>query len=86
MLCRCEDVTMASVAAALTNNPATPFAVKTATRAGFGLCQGRICSPYLIEWLRSQHGYAVPEEDRPWRIRPPIRPVPSGEWLLDEEA
>ena len=86
MLCRCEDVNMASVAAALANNPATPFAVKTATRAGFGLCQGRICSPYLIEWLRSRHGYTVPEEERPWRIRPPIRPVPSGEWLLDVEA
>ena len=86
MLCRCEDVTIESAEEALANNPATPYAVKTATRAGFGLCQGRICSPYLIEWLRARHAYRVPEEERPWRIRPPIRPVPVGEWLMDREC
>lgn len=85
MLCRCENVTMQSAEAALAHNPATPYAVKTATRAGFGLCQGRICSPYLIEWLRARHGYRVPEEERPWRVRPPIRPVPAGAWLTDRE-
>jgi NADPH-dependent 2,4-dienoyl-CoA reductase/sulfur reductase-like enzyme len=85
MLCRCEDVTMQAAEEALSNNPATPYAVKTATRAGFGLCQGRICGPYMIEWLRAEHGYRVPEEDRPWRVRPPIRPVPVGEWLTDPE-
>jgi NADPH-dependent 2,4-dienoyl-CoA reductase/sulfur reductase-like enzyme len=84
MLCRCEDVTTQMAEEALAHNPATPYAVKTATRAGFGLCQGRICSPYMIEWLRAQHGYRVPEEERPWRVRPPIRPVPVGEWLMDE--
>lgn len=81
ILCRCEDVSMESAEAALRNNPQTPYAVKTATRAGMGLCQGRICSPYLIEWLRAKHGYQVPDEERPWRIRPPIRPVPLGDWL-----
>ena len=86
MLCRCEDVTMHSAEEALVHNPATPYAVKTATRAGFGLCQGRICSPFLIEWLRARHGYRVPEEERPWRVRPPIRPVPVGEWLMDGES
>jgi len=86
ILCRCEDVCMKSAEEALANNPATPYAVKTATRAGMGLCQGRICSPYLIEWLRARHGYRVPAEERPWRIRPPIRPVPLGDWLPAREA
>ena len=84
MLCRCEDVTMQSAEEALAYNPATPYALKTATRAGFGLCQGRVCSSYMIEWLRAQHGYRVPAEERPWRVRPPIRPVPAEEWLTDE--
>lgn len=84
MLCRCEDISIATAKTALENNPPTPYAVKTATRAGMGLCQGRICSPYLIEWLRAQHGYTVPAEGRPWRLRPPIRPVPLSDWLAPE--
>ena len=86
LLCRCEDVTSASAEAALACNAPTPYAVKTATRAGMGLCQGRICNSYLIEWLRARHDYPVPREGWPWRIRPPIRPVPLGDWLLSEEA
>jgi NADPH-dependent 2,4-dienoyl-CoA reductase/sulfur reductase-like enzyme len=84
VLCRCEGVSLAEAAAALEHNPPTPYAVKTATRAGMGLCQGRICSPYLIEWLRSEHGFRPPGGHRPWRVRPPLRPVPLGEWPAAE--
>ena len=59
-------------------NAVSPFAVKTATRLGMGLCQGRICSPYVIERLRAVHGYVVPREGRPWVVRPPLRPIPLG--------
>ena len=79
VLCRCEDVKRADAERALRSNPPTPYAVKTMTRAGMGLCQGRICGPYLAQWLRARHGYAMPET-RPWRIRPPLRPVPLGDW------
>jgi NADPH-dependent 2,4-dienoyl-CoA reductase/sulfur reductase-like enzyme len=81
IVCRCEDVRRSDMDAALAVNPATPYAVKTATRAGMGLCQGRICGPYIAEWLRAQHGYKAPENERPWRIRPPLRPVSLGAWL-----
>jgi hypothetical protein len=81
ILCRCEDVRRRDADAALAGNPPTPYAVKTATRAGMGLCQGRICAPYLAEWLRVTHGYQPPQDERPWRIRPPLRPVPMGAWL-----
>jgi thioredoxin reductase len=84
LLCRCEGVTRAEAEAALENNPPTPYAIKTATRAGMGLCQGRICGPYLAEWLQAQHGYEIPPTVRPWRIRPPLRPVPLGAWLASE--
>jgi len=79
VLCRCEDVKRADAERALRSNPPTPFAVKTMTRAGMGLCQGRICGPFISQWLRAEHGYEMPEA-RPWRIRPPLRPVPLGDW------
>jgi hypothetical protein len=86
VVCRCEDVRLAEAEASLTANPPTPFAVKTATRAGMGLCQGRICSSFLIEWLRAHKDYQVPAGTWPWRIRPPLRPVPLGDWLTPVTA
>jgi hypothetical protein len=47
-----------------------------------GLCQGRICHPALIEWLRTQHQFTLPHKELPWRIRPPLRPVPLADWLV----
>jgi NAD(P)H-nitrite reductase large subunit len=79
-VCRCEDVRCGDVERVLAVNAATPVSVKTMTRAGMGLCQGRICGPYLAEWLRARHGYAMPAGERPWRIRPPFRPVPLSDW------
>lgn len=81
LVCRCEDVRRRDVEAVLETNAPTPYAVKTATRAGMGLCQGRICAPYLTEWLRVERGYQPPADERPWRIRPPLRPVPMAAWL-----
>jgi NADPH-dependent 2,4-dienoyl-CoA reductase/sulfur reductase-like enzyme len=79
ILCRCEDVKRRYAELALRSNPPTPYAVKTMTRAGMGLCQGRICGPHIMQWLRAEHGYTVTDQ-RPWRIRPPLRPVPLGDW------
>jgi NADPH-dependent 2,4-dienoyl-CoA reductase/sulfur reductase-like enzyme len=80
IVCRCEDVTVAEAEAGLAVTSADPIAVKTATRAGMGLCQGRICSPFLLEWLQARHGYVAPAHARPWSVRPPIRPVPLQVW------
>lgn len=82
VVCRCEDVTRGELEQVLSYNASTPYAVKAMAHAGMGLCQGRICSSYLIEWLRTRHGYEVPSDSLPWRVRPPIRPVPIGDWLL----
>jgi len=79
-LCRCEDVRCGDAERVLAVNAASPFSVKTMTRAGMGLCQGRVCGPYLAEWLRARHGYIMPAGERPWRIRPPLRPVPLADW------
>lgn len=77
IICRCEDVRAAAVARAVAVGGARPVTVKAATRLGMGMCQGRTCGPYLVEWLRARQGYE-PEEGPPWRVRPPLAPVPLG--------
>lgn len=46
VICRCEEVTMEEVAAAVAAGAADLRAVKGLTRCGMGYCQGRICGPY----------------------------------------
>lgn len=61
IVCRCEDVTHASIAACGNWNDA-----KRRTRCGMGPCQGRVCGPAtqaLFGW-------------QPSSIRPPLFPVP----------
>jgi len=86
VICRCEDVTLGSIQEELVTNAASPHAVKTATRSGMGLCQGRMCSTYIMEWLQAQHSYQIPRDNWPWRVRPPLRPVRLDDWLLNEES
>ena len=81
VICRCEDVVRREVDRALEMTAPSPMAVKTITRVGMGLCQGRMCGPYLVESLRSRHGFAVPTGARPWSVRPPVGPVPLQAWL-----
>lgn len=56
MVCRCEHVTRAEVAAALRN----PFGVRTLdgikrrTRCGMGRCQGGFCTPRLVTILQEE--------------------------------
>jgi hypothetical protein len=84
IVCRCEDVTLGSIQKELATNAATPHAVKTATRSGMGLCQGRICSAYIMEWLQAKHSYQIPPDTWPWRVRPPLRPVRLDDWFFGE--
>ena len=81
IVCRCEDVDLAQVDGALAANDVSLSAVKSDTRAGMGLCQGRVCGPYIVERLRETHAYRVPDGHLPWSVRPPIRRVPLSAWM-----
>ena len=81
VICRCEEVNMREADQALEFNSKTPAALKAATRVGMGPCQGKICTPYLTEWLRARHGYRVPVAGWPWSGRPPIRPTRVADLL-----
>jgi thioredoxin reductase/bacterioferritin-associated ferredoxin len=82
IICRCEEVTLKQLNAALADNPIQLKDFKRMTRLGMGSCEGRMCGPAVIEILR--HRLNVPVEDVGFlRPRPSIKPVALG--VLAEE-
>ena len=75
IVCRCEEVTLASVDGAITDGAASLGAIKRATRCGMGRCQGRYCGPLLAEHLHERLGRPL-DELAFFAPRPPIKPVP----------
>ncbi len=73
IVCRCEEVTAGrlrrEIAAGLTSLPA----LKKATRAGMGRCQGRFCAATVAAMCPG-----VPEPDGFAAPRAPLRPVPAA--------
>ncbi len=71
IVCRCEDVRLAAIAAAESAREA-----KLATRAGMGPCQGRVCGPaleFLFGW----------DSDS---VRPPVKPAALGNLVAMEDS
>ncbi|WP_334061026.1 FAD-dependent oxidoreductase [Limimaricola cinnabarinus] len=74
IVCRCEEITAAALRAAARDGAAGPRRIKTATRAGMGPCQGRMCELTVRGILTAcGHRPAAP------RARSPIKPVKLGE-------
>ncbi|MDA0181004.1 FAD-dependent oxidoreductase [Solirubrobacter phytolaccae] len=67
ILCRCEDVTLGEVDAAVAGGATSMSALKVVTRAGQGPCQGRTCERLVASRL--------PEEPARFSSRAPMRPV-----------
>ena len=77
VVCRCEDVTLGQVVEGLQRGLGDVNAIKSATRAGMGLCQGRACARQVLA-LVARH-LAKPMSELPgFTPRPPVRPVPLG--------
>jgi len=76
-ICRCENVTLAEIVRELNGGITTVGALKRATRAGMGRCQGRYCGPILANLFAER--MQVPVSDAlNFAPRPPVRPVPVG--------
>ncbi len=77
LVCRCEEVTVGDIRAAIRAGATDVTQVKLRTRAGMGLCQGRTCE-FLVQQILAQElgitqkdaGYATP--------RTPRRPITFG--------
>ena len=76
VVCRCEEVTLARIeqAVAATRDPNV---VKSYTRAGMGLCQGKNCQRQVAAVVARRAGLVIPQV-APMTPRPPVRPVPLG--------
>jgi len=79
-LCRCEEVRLADVRAAVANGAGSLDEVKAMTRAGMGYCQGRICGEILVHGMMRSN----PPTSTYWRefqrlgrfrVRPPLFPL-----------
>ncbi len=84
LICRCEEVTRDEILEAVRSGATTPNTVKRLTRAGMGLCQGKICGR-LVSQLLSEELKTPPEEVVLLSIRPPVRPVRFSAFTANEE-
>ena len=71
LVCRCEDVTGSELREAMRAGHTTPAALKRATRAGMGRCQGRYCASVIARLCNNEV-----DEFGLFAPRPPAKPVP----------
>lgn len=74
LICRCEEVSLGEIEAALAEDLQAIGAVKRRTRLGMGRCQGRYCAPILDALLAERCGHPR-DEFSGFAPRPPARPV-----------
>ena len=80
ILCRCEEITLSEVKAAVAAGACTLPEVKMITRVGMGNCQGRICENPVSEAIVQQLAgeYSSHQSVGRYSIRPPLQPLPFG--------
>ena len=85
LVCRCEEVTVGSVRAACRDLAVDDVrGAKLMTRAGMGLCQGRMCSRTVRDLVAVASGRPVDDRDvAPAGERTPAVPVPLGNLAVE---
>ena len=81
VICRCEEVTVGEIRAAVADGVRSVNELKALTRIGMGNCQGRICGELAARWIAREAGW---DDDDPsclemagqFTARPPIHPLP----------
>jgi D-hydroxyproline dehydrogenase subunit alpha len=73
VICRCEEVTRAELDAAIASTSDVNV-IKSYTRAGMGLCQGRNCRRQVAALVAASSGMRIADVP-PATPRPPARPV-----------
>ncbi len=75
VVCRCEDVTRATIDRAARDGAIDVNQLKSTTRCGMGPCQGRMCGEAAAE-LIAIAGAVSREAAGQWTARAPLRPLP----------
>ena len=73
-VCRCEEILVEEIVAAITAGAQSVDDIKRRTRAGMGTCQGIFCMPVIAAMVAQATGVPI---DRVAGIttRPPVRPL-----------
>jgi hypothetical protein len=83
ILCRCEEISLASIRKAIESEIGSAGALKRLTRAGMGRCQGRYCGPLIVDLVARSCGTPI-DEFSFFAPRMPFKPVPIA--VLSEIA
>jgi NADPH-dependent 2,4-dienoyl-CoA reductase/sulfur reductase-like enzyme len=78
IICRCEETSLADIKHAAAFGCPGPNQLKSYTRCGMGLCQGRQCSLTVTELMAEHSGLTVNESGH-YRVRAPIKPITMDE-------
>ena len=74
LICRCENVDLESLEAALSDGEPSIGEVKRRTRLGMGSCQGRYCAPVAAAMLAARRGRPI-DELAFFAPRAPVKPI-----------
>lgn len=74
VICRCEEVSLAEIDQAIELGAISVNEVKRMTRAGMGLCQGRMCGRVVRQIIAQKKGTPI-DQVEPGRVRAPLRPI-----------
>jgi NADPH-dependent 2,4-dienoyl-CoA reductase/sulfur reductase-like enzyme len=79
-ICRCEEVSHSEICQSVTELSAQDSRTsKLFTRAGMGLCQGRVCSRIVSEIIAGENGCKVTDQERiSYSNRPIAAPISLG--------
>ena len=78
IVCRCEEVTAGQVRTEIANGLVSIAAIKRATRAGMGRCQGRYCAGTIARLCPD-----APSADAFAAPRVPVKPVPAAALMFE---
>ena len=85
VICRCEEVTLRQLKAALADRTIQVTDFKRMTRMGMGSCEGRMCGPSTIEMIRHRLN-ASAEDVGCLKPRPSIKPVALGVLVAEKPS
>jgi glycine/D-amino acid oxidase-like deaminating enzyme/bacterioferritin-associated ferredoxin len=74
-ICRCEEVTLGALKAAIAEGATDLASLKRLTRVGMGRCQGRYCQDTLARLLERERQEPIPV-DQLFMPQPPLKPIP----------
>jgi len=84
IICRCEDISLDEVEAAVDGGMINPEELKRFLHVGMGPCQGRTCGRLVSRIIARKTGKSVSEICNT-NQRPPLVSVPVRDLLGDED-